>query len=360
MTTTASTNTTARPTRGRHGSATVTLPTDHQILITRVFDAPAEVIFRAWTTPELVRRWWGFETSPLVVCDIDLRVGGTWRYVTRDPDGTELGWHGTFREIAAPHRIVSTEVFEGFPDAEAVNTWELDEVDGVTTMRVTVTHTSREHRDGHVESGMEGGMQVTLDRLDDLLATMPGEPSRTIADRYRTVAAAFTARVAGVPEGAWERPAPCAGWVARDVVRHLVEWFPPFLEAGAGIAVPTGPSVDDDPLGAWTTLSDFVQGLLDDPATAERSFSHPRAGDHPLDEAIGMFFLGDVLLHTWDLARATGQDETLDATEVRGALAGMLPLDEMLRASGQYGPRVDVPADADEQTQLIAFIGRQP
>ena len=106
----------------RHGSATVTLPSDREIVITRVFDAPAALVFRAWTTPELVRRWWGFETSPLVICDIDLRIGGSWRYVTRDPDGTELGWHGEYREIDAPHRIVSTEVFEGYPDAESVNT----------------------------------------------------------------------------------------------------------------------------------------------------------------------------------------------------------------------------------------------
>ena len=182
----------------------------------------------------------------------------------------------------------------------------------------------------------------------------------TVADRYRNVAGTFTARVEGVPDGAWERPAPCEGWVARDVVRHLVEWFPPFLQAGAGITLPAGPSVDDDPVGAWTTMSGAVQELLDDPATDERRLSHPQAGEHPLDQAIAMFFLGDVLIHTWDLARATGQDETLDADEVRGALEGMVPFDAALRSSGHYGPKVDVPADADDQTTLIAFTGRHP
>jgi uncharacterized protein (TIGR03086 family) len=181
-----------------------------------------------------------------------------------------------------------------------------------------------------------------------------------VADRYRRVAGRFTDRVREVNPGDWERPAPCEGWVARDVVRHLVEWFPPFLQSGAGIELPTGPSVDDDPVGAWTTMSDAVQALLDDADVSTRRFSHPRAGDHSLDQAIAMFLLGDVLVHTWDLARAAGLDESLDPTEVVGMLAGLEPMDEMLRASGHYGPRVDVPADADTQTRLIAFTGRHP
>jgi len=155
----------------RHGSAVVTLPSDREILITRTFDAPAALVFKAWTTPDLVRRWWGFESSPLVVCDIDLRPGGGWRYVTREPDGTELGWHGTYIEVDGPHRLVSTEVFEGFPDAAAQNTLVLSETDGITVLTVTVEHTSMEHRDGHIGSGMEPGMQHSLDRIEDLLAS---------------------------------------------------------------------------------------------------------------------------------------------------------------------------------------------
>jgi uncharacterized protein (TIGR03086 family) len=181
-----------------------------------------------------------------------------------------------------------------------------------------------------------------------------------IADRYRGVAGTFTERARGVPADAWDAPAPCAGWVTRDVVRHLVEWFPPFLRDGAGIELAAGPSVDDDPVAAWTVMSDAVQAVLDDPAVGERRFSHGRAGDHALDAAIAMFFLNDVLIHTWDLARASGQDETIDPDEVAGMLDGIEPLDEMLRASGQYGPRVAVAADADPQTRLLAFLGRQP
>jgi uncharacterized protein YndB with AHSA1/START domain len=153
----------------RHGSAVVTLSGDREIVITRSFDAPAAAVFRAWTTPDLVRRWWGFPTSEWVVCDIDLRVGGSWRYVTRD-DGVEVGFHGEYREIDAPVRLVSTEVFEGFPDAEALDTLVLEERDGVTTLTITVLHQLPEHRDGHIASGMEHGMQVSFDRLEDAIA----------------------------------------------------------------------------------------------------------------------------------------------------------------------------------------------
>lgn len=181
-----------------------------------------------------------------------------------------------------------------------------------------------------------------------------------IADRYRRVAGRFTERVAQVSPDCWERPSPCEGWVARDVVRHLVEWIPAFLSSAGGPSLPQGPSVDVDPVGAWTTLHEGIQGLLDDPAASAATIHHPRAGTHRLDEAIAAFFLGDVLVHTWDLTRAAGLDETLDPEMVHEMLAGMEPLDEMLRASGQYGPRVEVPAGADEQTRLIAFTGRRP
>ena len=164
-------------TSNRHGSAVVTLPSDTTILITRQFDAPAAAVFRALTTPELVKRWWGFDTSEWQVCDIDLRVGGSWRYVVKDGDA-EVGFHGVYREIDAPHRIVSTEAFEGLaafgidddPDSVAsVNTVTLDEAGGVTTMTTLVEHVTQEHRDGHIASGMEGGMQVSYDRLEDVV-----------------------------------------------------------------------------------------------------------------------------------------------------------------------------------------------
>lgn len=180
------------------------------------------------------------------------------------------------------------------------------------------------------------------------------------AHEHRRIAGEFTATVANTPPAAWEHPAPPVGWVARDVVRHLVEWFPAFLHGGAGITLPTGPSVDDDPLGAWRTQTAAVQALLDDPTTAEGIHELPHIGTMSLGRAIDMVYTGDVFLHRWDLARATGQDERLDPAKCAEMLDGMLPMDAVLRQSGQYGPRVAVPDDADVQTRLLAFIGRTP
>jgi uncharacterized protein (TIGR03086 family) len=180
------------------------------------------------------------------------------------------------------------------------------------------------------------------------------------ADTHRRVAADFTATVEGVPSDAWDAPAPPDGWVARDVVGHLVEWFPAFLEGSTGITLPAGPSVDGDPAGAWRRQCEAVQSLLDDPAVADREHDFPHMGTMPLGQVVDMIYTGDVFLHRWDLARATGQDETLDEATCAAMLEGMLPMDEVLRQSGQYGPRVEVPDDADAQTKLLAFIGRNP
>ena len=180
------------------------------------------------------------------------------------------------------------------------------------------------------------------------------------AERYRKVASRFTARAEEVTPAAWENSAPCEGWVARDIVRHMVEWMPAFLRAAGGPPLTVRVSVDDDPAGAWRELSAGIQRLLDDPAQATSEIAHPHAGTHRLQDAVATFFLGDVVVHTWDLARATGLDETLDPEVVHDMLVGMEPRDEVLRSSGHYGPRVVVPDDADEVTRLIAFTGRQP
>ena len=182
----------------------------------------------------------------------------------------------------------------------------------------------------------------------------------TPADEHRWIAAGFTAKVVGTPVDRWDSPAPVEGWTARDVVRHLVEWFPAFLESGAGVTLDRGPSVDDDPVAAWQVHSDAVQALLDDPSTPDRILANRHVGDVPLDQAIDRFYTGDVFMHTWDLARATGQDEALDPAKCADLLAGMEPMEDAIRSSGQYGPRVEVPEDADVQTRMLAFIGRDP
>jgi uncharacterized protein YndB with AHSA1/START domain len=157
----------------RHGSAVITYPSDNEYLVTRVFDAPAELVWKALHTPELVKRWWGFPEFEWKVCEIDLRVGGKWRYVAGQ-DGQEIGFHGEFREIDAPHRVVNTEMFEGVvplppPEDYPVNTVTLAEADGVTTMTVLVQHRTGEERDMVIATGMESGMQVSYDRLEDLV-----------------------------------------------------------------------------------------------------------------------------------------------------------------------------------------------
>jgi len=180
------------------------------------------------------------------------------------------------------------------------------------------------------------------------------------ADDHRATAGAFTALVNGAGPDAWDQQSPVADWRARDVVGHLVEWFPGFLESGAGIVLPAGPSAADDPVGAWNHHVAAVQDLLDDPATADAVLTNPHLGEVPLDQAIERFYTADVFLHTWDLAKATGQPNALDEDRCAAMLAGMEPLDEMLRQSGQYGPKVEVGDDASAQDRLMGFIGRDP
>ena len=153
------------------GRATVTLPTDEQILITREFDAPKHLVYKAWTTPELVRRWWNAKRGEVTIAEIDLRVGGAWRSVMVTPDGLEVGFHGEYREIVPNERIVSTEVYEGIPDGDAipsVNTLTLTEVDGRTTLTLLSEAPSKEVRDAIIESGMEAGLQDALDLLGEV------------------------------------------------------------------------------------------------------------------------------------------------------------------------------------------------
>jgi uncharacterized protein YndB with AHSA1/START domain len=154
------------------GSAKVTLPTDEQILITREFDAPRHLVYRAWTTPELVKRWWSGGHGEVTIAEIDLRVGGMWRYVLIANEGFEVGFHGEYREIVPDERIVSTEVYEGMPEGEALNTLTLTEEDGRTTMSILVQHSCKEHRDAHINSGMEAGMQKSMDLLEQVAVSL--------------------------------------------------------------------------------------------------------------------------------------------------------------------------------------------
>jgi uncharacterized protein YndB with AHSA1/START domain len=148
----------ATPGRG----ANVSLPTDQHILITREFDAPRHLVYRAWTTPALVRRWWTAGRGEATVCDIDLRVGGHWRYALR-VDGLESAFHGEYREIVPNERLVSTEVYEDIPDAEAVYTVTFRELSpGRTLLSILVQHATREHRDQYLRysDGLQAAMEL--------------------------------------------------------------------------------------------------------------------------------------------------------------------------------------------------------
>ena len=159
------------------GTATVTLPTDEQILIRREFDAPKHLVYKAWTTPELVKRWWSGNRGEMTIAEIDLRVGGAWRYVMVTDEGFEVAFHGEYREIVPNERVVSTEVYEGAPvpdpDAAAtLNTATFTEVDGRTLLEILVECPSREVRDAIIDSGMEGGMQESMDALEQVAQSL--------------------------------------------------------------------------------------------------------------------------------------------------------------------------------------------
>ena len=152
------------------GTAKVTLPRDDQILITRDFAAPPHLIYRAYTTPELVARWWHADRGTIDSIDIDLRVGGQWRYAMTAHGGFEVAFHGEYLEIVPDQTLVSTEVFEGMPDAAATSTVTFTDNGAGTTLAILVQHKNKANRDAHVESGMEDGLQTALDLLEELAA----------------------------------------------------------------------------------------------------------------------------------------------------------------------------------------------
>jgi uncharacterized protein YndB with AHSA1/START domain len=154
------------------GTAKVTLPADDQLVITREFDAPKDLVYKAYTTPDLVRRWWSGERGEMTTCDIDLRVGGQWRYVMIAGGDFEVGFHGEYREIVPNERLVMTEVYEGMPDAEALETITFTEEDGRTTLTMLIQHRNQEERDAHLNSGMEEGMQESMDRLEQVAVSL--------------------------------------------------------------------------------------------------------------------------------------------------------------------------------------------
>lgn len=181
----------------------------------------------------------------------------------------------------------------------------------------------------------------------------------TPAEEFRHIGGRFGEVVDAVRADQWDDPTPVFEWRARDVVDHLIGWFPALVH-GLDVDLPAGPSTEEDPPAAWRVFAGGVQALLEDPTAAALVPTNPNFGGVPLDRAISQFFTADVFQHTWDLATATGQVPALDPERCASMLAAMKPIDHLLRDSGQYGPQVTVPEDADPETRLVAFLGRDP
>jgi uncharacterized protein YndB with AHSA1/START domain len=161
--------------KGSKGTALVTLPTDTQILITRVFEAPKHLVYRAWTTPDLIKSWWSAGRGEVTVSDVDLRVGGTWRFVIVTDRGFEVGFHGEYRELVPNELIVYTEIFEGTPEGDSppvLNTMTFSEQAGRTTIKLLTEAGSQELRDVIINSGMESGVQEGWDLLEQVAISL--------------------------------------------------------------------------------------------------------------------------------------------------------------------------------------------
>jgi uncharacterized protein (TIGR03086 family) len=184
------------------------------------------------------------------------------------------------------------------------------------------------------------------------------DPMSDIADRYDRVSADFAATVDAVPADRWDSPSPCEGWTARDVVSHIVDnhrTFEEFVGRGLGEV----PSVADDPAAAYAAARDVVARHLHDPDTAEASFEGEVFGHMTFAQGIDRFLSADLVIHRWDLARAAGFDVTMPAEEIARIREAAEGYGDAMRGPGAFGPPIDPPADADEQTRLLAFLGRK-
>jgi uncharacterized protein (TIGR03086 family) len=333
---------------------------ERAVRITRSFTAPRQDVFDAHTQPELLRRWLGPATWTLTECDIDLRPGGSFRYLMHGPDGEEMVVRGEFREVDAPSRLVTTESFsDNWTGGETVNTTTFDEVGGVTTVTVIIEYASAESRAAALATGMEGGMAEGFNRLDALLV------EGAIGARYRRRAERFDALVAAVDPARWDDPSPCAGWRARDVVGHIVDMHDVMLRP-AGRSLSAAPSIEDDPVAAFRSARADVEALLadHDAVTAECDMPMGRMTvAHHIDAVMSM----DLPLHGWDIARAVGLDDTIDPADVAAMWPEIEQLPEEMRIPEHFGPgvivfgpEVPVPDDAPLQDRLLGKIGRDP
>jgi uncharacterized protein YndB with AHSA1/START domain len=154
------------------GAMTLTVKSEREVVLTRLFEAPRRLVFEAYTRPEHVRQWWGLRGSTMTLCEMDVRPGGAWRYVVREADGSENAFRGEYREVVPPERLVQTFEFEGMPGAVVLDSYSFEEHEGVTRITATSLFDSVEARDGMLQSGMESGAAETWDRLAEHLGTI--------------------------------------------------------------------------------------------------------------------------------------------------------------------------------------------
>ncbi|MFC6360447.1 maleylpyruvate isomerase family mycothiol-dependent enzyme [Luteococcus peritonei] len=184
------------------------------------------------------------------------------------------------------------------------------------------------------------------------------EKRKSLAEQHRTLAASFAAKLEKVTD--WSAPAPVAGWTARDVVGHLVDWSRSLLGGAEGVTLAPVPSVAGDPVETWRKHSEQMQTILDNPKSLDLELENEHFGRQPWLEAFETFYVPDIFMHTWDLARASGQESGLDQLTCAQMLEGMQAREEMIRSSGQFGEQQPVAADASSEDKLMAFIGRDP
>jgi len=179
-------------------------------------------------------------------------------------------------------------------------------------------------------------------------------------DRYLRLADQFAARVEATPDDAWDNQSPCEAWKARDVVKHVVQTQQQLVwRINGSEGEPPSIPDDADPRAVWRDSYAATKAALQQPGALEKTVPGP-VGDMPIEMAVGRIYSTDVLVHTWDLARAVGGDERLDADAVAQAFKGLQPMDAMIRQPGVFGPKVEPPDGADEQTQFLCFVGRKP
>lgn len=176
------------------------------------------------------------------------------------------------------------------------------------------------------------------------------------ADHYRDLAEKFTSRIEAVPADKWENPSPCEGWTARDVVRHVIDTQREIVGV-VDLELDEGPSVDTEPLAAWNTTRESMQRILDDPDLGGREYDG-HFGRTTLAATVDGFHCFDLVVHGWDLARATGTDETIPPADLQWVDSVATSLGENIRMSGVCGPAVSAPENADAQTRLLAHLGR--